>query len=372
MTEEGPKKIEFEDEKLSAITKKIGDNRKFELEKEGERISELPAGSNGRVPEPPPHVVVKSLRTFQGDAAEIIKKQNTSVLSIALAEKKKQQQEIRIKPKKEANPELKKKVLTITISILLIVLGIGVVFGFYYLQKNTSETIVETPGHEKTIVSYDQKISLDVTSASRDTFLEVFSQKKRDTTLTSGEVAYIALTKKTGEIETLLWAEDLLSLLKTKAPGSVVRAFKGPFMLGLYRTDQNESFILITLSSFENAFDGMLRWENTLNDDLGALFTRKILAVTPAPLVSSGTTPSSTSTGSASRGVTQVLNLENPSKEGFTDETVKNRDARVLKNMQGNIILLYSFLDKDTLLIAGSTEVLDAMIDTINSKQQSR
>jgi len=362
MTEEGPKRIQLDDDKLNSISQKIGNNRNTEAQnpvnKETQPVT----------PEPPTVVTVKSLRTFQGDAADIIKKQNTSVLSIALAEKKKQQKVVKAKPVKEANPELKKKILTISVSILLIILGIGTVAVFYYLQKNAPELITEIPGHEKTIISYNQKVSFDVTGVTRDKFLEFFSLKKRDTQLKTGETAYIALTKKFEDTETILSTEELFLILKTKAPSSVIRAFSNTFMMGLYKTDQNESFILIKLSSFENAFDGMLRWESTLNEDLGALFTRKILAVTENQLVSSGTSRAT----STPIKVTQVLNLENPSKEGFTDETIKNKDARILKNVGGETIILYSFLDQNTLLIAGSMDVLQVMIDKINSLQQSR
>ena len=46
----------------------------------------------------------------------------------------------------------------------------------------------------------------------------------------------------------------------------------------------------------------------------------------------------------------------------FQDEELRNKDLRVFKNENGNTILLYSFLDKDTLLITGNENIFSAIL----------
>lgn len=379
------KKIELDDEHIAEITKKISQESAGDLSKREALFTRInnqvkpgdSAMQNGQkaggVPakdasQEKPRVVIKSLRTFQGDAAEIIKKQNTSILSIALAEKKKQQKEVKTKP--PGNPELRKKVLLILASVFLVLLGVGAVMTLFFIQKKAPE-VVSLPEQEKTIVGFTTKESLDVSNAGRDNLLETLIAKRLETNLNAGEIAYIALTKKVGESDVLLSPIELFALLDTKSPGSVLRAFDNKFMFGFYRTETNEPFLLIGLSSFENAFDGMLRWEKDMNSDIGALFTRRVLPVTETTKVE---TAGETSTKATTTEIktTKVLNLDIPTLSGFTDETVNNKDARVLLSNGGNIILLYSFIDRDTLLITTSRTVLREMVGKIISQKLIR
>jgi hypothetical protein len=375
------KKIELDDERIDAITKKIADGGRDDLKKQQEIFSRINGGkdlsqfasqpiSEAKVgtPENTPSVVIKSLRTFQGDAAEIIKNQNESVLTIALAEKKKVDQEIKTAP--PANPELKKKVLIIATSVALVVLGVGAIIVFYNLQKR-APAVAELPPQEKAILEYSKIISLNVSTTTRDKLVEVLVGKKREADLRSDEIANVSLIKDTSWGQTNITASDFFTLLKTKAPSYVLRSFGESFMFGFYNTQENETFILIKLSSFENAFDGMLKWEANLNDDLGPLFTKRapIAPVPPPPLQTSTTTSKAGSSSTPTIKIPQVLNFDTPDAIGFIDETVKNKDARILKNSRGDTILLYSFLDKETLLITSSEAVLEKMIEKINSQK---
>lgn len=299
-----------------------------------------------------PDVKLRNLRTFQGDAAEAIKKGNATILTVALAEKKRDQE--REKEKPPVNPETRKKFLTILISVILILLGAGSIYFLFRIQMNAPPptTIQES---EKTIVSYNQKISFDVDGATRDKLIEAIISQKTNFSLKVGEFGYIALTKKIGEADFPATTAELFNILDTKAPGSLLRSFDSRFMLGLYRDLNNEPFLLISISSFENAFDGMLKWEPSISDDVGAIFSRFTL-----PVVSAG------------EGTTSLAVLNPVSVGKFSDETIKNKDARVLLSGQGETILLYSFLNKQTLLITSSEEVLKVLIDKVVTSNISR
>jgi hypothetical protein len=74
----------------------------------------------------------------------------------------------------------------------------------------------------------------------------------------------------------------------------------------------------------------MLKWEKTMAQDLGGLFE----------------IPADTGT----------------STEIFLDEALRNKDLRILQDNGGKTILLYSFIDKQTLLITKNENVFNAIL----------
>ena len=86
----------------------------------------------------------------------------------------------------------------------------------------------------------------------------------------------------------------------------------------------------------------MLAWENNLKDDLGPIF----IPPTPAAV----TTTSD-----------QVINR----RVIFEDIVVKNRDTRALRDAEGKIIFLYSFPDKNTIVIATNADTLQKITERL-------
>ena len=137
-------------------------------------------------------------------------------------------------------------------------------------------------------------------------------------------------------------------MLKTNTPDSLVRSFDPQFVYGIYGFNPHSPFLLIKVNDYENAYAGMLAWEPYMKDDVGSLFIYKgddIVAT------------SSTSTFSVTP---------------FTDDVLDNYDARVLLNANGNIILLYTFIDKNTLLIASNEPTLKEILARLTVSQVER
>ena len=392
MADNSAKKIELNDEQIDAIQKKIsvaGKKADVQIPIASTPQNQQQLSSNESQPEESSgeKIVIKSLRTFQGDAAEAIKNQNASVLSIALAEKKKVDEKAKEKPPE--NPELKKKILTIAASLVFIFLGIGTVVGFYIIQKRAPNTPIVVAPEDRTLIGYKEKITINVSSSDKEKLSSALNTRKQNLALNTGDVAYVALAKTIIENENIISTDDLFAILKTKIPGSALRAFDSQFMFGFIKTNQTEPFIIIKLTSFENAFDGMLQWEPNMYEDLH-LIVKKDLIQKQTPVITNNTVAisenSSTSTSAKNAGtstskqitssttptVTQVLASEIPVQTRFTDETIQNKDARVLRNNRGEIVLLYSFINKETLLITTDLKVLENINEKITSQSVSR
>ena len=136
---------------------------------------------------------------------------------------------------------------------------------------------------------------------------------------------------------------DLSEITETigrNMPPSLSRSFGKEYMMGIYSFDTNETFIIISIDDYSLAYPGMLKWEENMANDLDGLFD----------LSKNGVLETNT----------------------FVDETVKNRDMRVLKDSTGKPLVLYSFIDRETLVITKNESILSAIVGKIVLNKQVR
>lgn len=307
-------------------------------------------------------LLIKNLRTFQGDVAEAIKKQNASIVTVALAEKErkeKREKEAPVAPETRAEKERKTNFRMAIASIALIVVGLGAITGFYIFYKETENAPVVKP-NEKTLIGFTSKSDFDATLANKDDIVQFVKTARETVSLSPNSIHYIAIQKKVGESIVSFTPQELLTLLQTKAPLSLQRALGESVMLGLYRGTANETFLLFSLESFDRAYAGMLEWENTMNADIGALFSKRTLQIIERDPETLGTTTVS------------VQNFDDVPGLLFEDETIKNKDVRILKNTRGETIFLYTFIDEKTLLIVSSETAQSEIINKVISERLVR
>jgi len=143
----------------------------------------------------------------------------------------------------------------------------------------------------------------------------------------------------------LLRTSEFLEILNSQAPGNLVRAFDPLFMFGSFKgslaTDETSTFLIIKLASFENAFAGMLAWEEHLAEDLGPLFATATLFKNVAP------------------------------ESTFVDVIDRNKDIRMLM-LGEQPVLLYSFFDNNLLIITDHIETMRTLVDRLTREKLSR
>ena len=82
---------------------------------------------------------------------------------------------------------------------------------------------------------------------------------------------------KLGELEEIVLSENGVRLspeeilTRLGAPSSLARNATD-IMVGIHLFHRNEPFILIRVSAYDRAFEGMLAWEKNMGDSLGAFF----------------------------------------------------------------------------------------------------
>lgn len=132
-----------------------------------------------------------------------------------------------------------------------------------------------------------------------------------------------------------LYIDDdiVFSALKLPAPGALLRNINASgSMAGIANVGGSQNpFFILSVASYSDTFAGMLSWESKMPRDLSVLFPSY-------PPTSVGTTTVATSTS--------VVQPQ------FRDEVVSNHDARVYRDAEGRSVLLYSYWNQTTLVIA--------------------
>ncbi|MFZ2253167.1 MAG: hypothetical protein WAW13_03270 [Minisyncoccia bacterium] len=123
--------------------------------------------------------------------------------------------------------------------------------------------------------------------------------------------------------------EEIVAILNLHLSNTTIRSLAAIMMLGSVNTSRNEPFIVLQSSRFDILFSGLLEWEHYLQSDLNPLFGSII------------------------------------SSEKFTDATIANRPVRILKDAEGNEILLYAFVDQTTVIITASRAALSKIFESI-------
>lgn len=211
-------------------------------------------------------------------------------------------------------------VILLGIALIGIALAIALVM---YLNTRAGSPVVE----EGTITIpafFETNAQMAVPFEGRDAFLTTLSSHVG--TAASGVVQFYP-TLTDGNGRRAMTAEELFGSLGVSLSFKTQRALDEHLMLGSITTTKNEPFIIIRSYNFDVLFAGMLEWEGTLYTDF-------------APFLGAGYTGPMT----------------------FTDAIQNNKSIRILRDAEGNEILLYSFINQNTVVITTSSAALSEIL----------
>lgn len=276
------------------------------------------------------------VRTYQSDVAIALKEKKGSVVRIAAAEEKRRQEQGGVAVP-DMEPVLKKKRLLIA-AISLAAVGIGVLVFLFFTQKQKEITPAETatPSAPSIIFVNSQK-EMPIDGKDRDALVADVSKEIRGANVRLDFIEQFFFTKTEGAVKTIVSAGDFFSLAFEHIPPTLLRSFEKEYILGVHSFNGNTPFLLARLNFFENTFSGMLKWEKFMADDVLPFF-----------------------------GKTDALKALG-GKGHFEDFLFINQDTRVLRNQAGDIVLMYAFPDRDTLVITTDTDTFKEIIDRLKT-----
>ena len=311
------------------------------------------APSASRTPVDSSHV--QPLQTFKGDIAELMRTGGVSQVHIANAEIERErrvereqntyeqlavtlppmhgnladatEQEFEEQERQRSVQQPQTQPLATFFGIFFIVVGIGLL-GYFALR---TRTVAIPPDVSAPFILVDSStnVTLQNSNLGHSSVMRILTNARDTTTLSPGLVAQLVVTNKDLETdyESPTTVKEFMTSVAPGAPEKLLSALGTTYLLGMYARPQHEPFLIFKTVSYEQAFAGMLLWERTMVTDLSPLFPQ-----------SSSTIPT------------------------FVDRIVENHDARVLVDNAGTSYLLWTFVNRSTLIITTSEATLHEVI----------
>ncbi len=241
----------------------------------------------------------------------------------------------------------------------LVLISAGVFAGYYYygqINRRAIVPVVTAPISLPSVIPYDAQYPLPITTEAGNTLITKIYSEVNKRSVGKGNNFEITLLQTSGTTQQRMSGSIFISKLETRMPSVISRSLTDRFMLGIYGEDsgQKTTFLALTTDFFQNAFAGMLLWEDAgLADDLALLLNYKDRAKRD---------DLSTSTPAAYFGI----------KGTYSDRVLRNRDVREFRNSYGELLFLYSFINKETLVITTSESAFIGIVDRIEKDSYVR
>ncbi len=317
----------------------------------------------------PPDDTIRPLQTYRGDIESLVQKGGVSQVSIAAAEALRRDKEGDKKeeePAKEpAEPGAWHRYAYWGLGATLVVAATGLVA--VALMRQT--TVPVTTGAHTAIILVDETTVVPITGPRLGTMAALVAARD-NVQLSLGLIERLYLTAEPGAQQPAPYpVQELLALLAPTIPPQLLRTLEDEYLLAVHSYDRNQALLLMRADSYDVAYRGMLEWETSMYSDLTPLFARTVsptLAPTPAPVLPAPTVPGATTTSTTTPAVPPApAEPEVPVvvvNTAFVDRIVENRDIRAIVDPQGAILLLWTFIDRYTLLVATNEATLREVV----------
>jgi hypothetical protein len=258
-------------------------------------------------------------------------------------------------PQQQVMPEaprrsfLKPFLLTI---ISVVFIGAGIFEGYLLytkMQANKAPVVLNEPIVIPSVLPKDKQISLTIGSEKGNNLVTKIYGELTKQSAPTGKIIELRLFEQDAATTKYVAASSFIDKLNTHMPDVITRSLTDRWMLGLFgeETGQQTTFLALTTDFFQNAFAGMLAWEErSMADDLALLLNFKDRAKKDEI---------------ASSTVSSYFGINGR----FSDKTIRNRDVREFRSLSGDLLFLYSFINKETLLITTTESSFIALVDRI-------
>jgi hypothetical protein len=153
--------------------------------------------------------------------------------------------------------------------------------------------------------------------------------KKLQQPFPRNNVVYVPIIKDSDVAQFIIDTSNFFKIAGFAPSADFIQSLDSNYMMGIYSQNERSPFLIFKIKLYENAFAGIIGWEDKMANDLGKIWPIK-------------------SFGAADK---------------FKDRYLSNHDIRELDNDNGDTVLMYSFLDRSTLVITTNEDTLKAIFE---------
>jgi flagellar basal body-associated protein FliL len=235
---------------------------------------------------------------------------------------------------KRISPESKKNKIFLFIGIFLVILSFLAVSLVYVFKKEIFT--VEVAPQYMPIIFTDNTAFKEISGLKKDEIAQTILNEVNTALFKDGgiEGIYLTVNKK------VLGFRGFLSLMEANLNQTQIDFINDNFLIGATNKEIRNPFILLKMRSITDVFDPMRVWEGKMFSDLHGIFGVGINADTKYLL-----------------------------EKDFEDGIVQNKNARILYDKDGKIVMMYVYAEEDSLIITNSeTAVSEVMLRLASSQ----
>jgi hypothetical protein len=272
----------------------------------------------------------KNVETYAADMVKAIGSDKGGLIKKIIHEEEEHEAE-----KINLSPGSRKNRLFMFISITLIILALGVLI-FFAFFNNKINTISIAP-QTTPAVFIDQTDFTPVDGLTKDGIEKTIFNQANNTKVKIGGINGIYLT----ENKKVVGFSRFSTLIKSSFTASQLGQIGDNFLLGAFNNKETKDlFVLLKVKSFSGIFPVMQSWESKMLYDLHGFF-----------------------------GVVLSPDTNYLFTKSFEDGIVANKNTRILRDNNGNIVLMYVFINDSSIIITNSEAATNEVILRINSSQ---
>ncbi len=263
----------------------------------------------------------KTVDTYAEDMARVLQDDKEGLVKKIIHEAEEREAE-----KKNFSPESTKNKIYMFLSFLLVALAVSIlVISIWGRQMQT----VSVPEQFSHLISIEKSFFIEVDGLAREAVIASVANEIRQTDLKDGGVEGIYLTSN----KQVVGLRSFINLLEMSFAPGPFELVSDNFLIGATNMGAKESFILIKVRSMLDVFTPMRDWEGKMFAELYQLFNLQ-------------------------------LNSENNYllTKTWEDGVIDNKNARILTDTEGNIVMMYVFADEASVVIIsgrdGAREVM--------------
>jgi hypothetical protein len=292
---------------------------------------------------------ISMIRTFKADVENAITHNKVSMVNMIAAEEKRRyepQENKEVRRTKKRNLSVRTYMLVLgSLGLLAITVALGFFIANLILNSEKKDTTSE-------IFFSDAGREFDITGKDRTAIMKGMTDLRDTIDLAVGEIVEIRVSEKVkladGQTEQSMpvTASAFLTRLQTRAPDFLQRTLHDSFIFGIHRdtAGKRHPFFVFKVRTYGIAFPGMLEWEEGLDVDLAPLFGLPIDRALIERLANEATT-----VGGGTSAVPTNIDLNQVGL--YDDVDVANQAMRALRDLDGEIQLLWTITPGDNLLI---------------------
>ncbi len=251
------------------------------------------------------------IQTYAEDMAKVIEEDQTGLVKKVIHGEEEHEQE-----QKNLSPQSKKNQVFMFLGLLFILVGLTTLY-YFFLGREVPTVPVEE--QFVPLIFNDSSTSIEVSGFTKDEIAQAVYNAVNGTLVKKGGVEgiYLILNKRD------IGLREFVTLIKGNfVPGGNKLFVQDNFLMGVVNAEAKDFFILLKVRSTADIFGSLRNWEGKMFFDLQKFFGVNVSTETKYLLT-----------------------------KNFEDGIIQNKNARILYDQEGKIVMMYIFADDNSVVI---------------------